>query len=254
MRRRSWARAFRWPIGPVRVLAAAMIAVALSLMVNWIYQVARKPSELAFPFSAALSKTPAETWHRYAAVFRRYSTDTMSPELLAALAQAEGAGNPLARTYWRWTWGARPLETYRPASSSVGMYQMTDGTFAAAKDLCIREHRVVRAGAGSERRSCAPDHWHLRVLPEHATELTSAYLDEQVNETLARHRIGGAHLLQRQHLATVIHLCGAGAGDRYASRGFRFSDDERCGDHDPRAYLARVDALRLEFATLAARG
>ena len=28
----------------------------------------------------------------------------MTPELLAALAQVEGSGNPVARTYWRWSW------------------------------------------------------------------------------------------------------------------------------------------------------
>jgi len=33
-------------------------------------------------------------------VFREYSTAAITPELLAALAQVEGAGNPLARTYW----------------------------------------------------------------------------------------------------------------------------------------------------------
>jgi cell envelope opacity-associated protein A len=32
-------------------------------------------------------------------VFREYSTAAITPELLAALAQVEGAGNPLARTY-----------------------------------------------------------------------------------------------------------------------------------------------------------
>ena len=72
-------------------------------------------------------------------------------------------------------------------------------------------------------------------------------------DTLARNRIGGASLQQRQHLAAMIHLCGTGAGDLYARRGFRFVDGRRCGDHDPRAYLARVDALKNEFITHAAQ-
>jgi hypothetical protein len=53
-------------------------------------------------------------------------------ELLAALAQIEGAGNPVAHTYWRWSLTWHPLEIFRPASSAVGMYQMTDGALADA--------------------------------------------------------------------------------------------------------------------------
>jgi len=38
---------------------------------------------------------------QYGPLFRRHSTVVITPELLAALAQVEGAGNPVARTYWR---------------------------------------------------------------------------------------------------------------------------------------------------------
>jgi hypothetical protein len=58
----------------------------------------RKPAELFFPVSGALSKTPPETWRQYAPIFREHSTAVMTPGLLAALAQVEGAGNPLAIT------------------------------------------------------------------------------------------------------------------------------------------------------------
>jgi hypothetical protein len=47
-------------------------------------------------------------------------------------------------------------------------------------------------------------------------------------------------------------LCGAGAGATYVRQGFRFSDTQRCGDQDPRAYLRRVDAMQAVFAHLAA--
>ncbi len=58
---------------------------------------------------------------------------------------------------------------------------------------------------------------------------------------------------QVRHLAAVVHLCGAGAAAGYARRGFQFSPGQRCGDHDPRDYLARVDAAREVFARLAAQ-
>ena len=57
-------------------------------------------------------------------------------------------------------------------------------------------------------------------------------------------------LRRKQALAAVIHLCGAGAGDEYARRGFRLSEGQRCGDHEVRAYLGRIDAMRSVFNRL----
>jgi hypothetical protein len=64
---------------------------------------------------------PAETWRQYGALFREYSTHAITPELLAALAQVESDGNPVARTYWRWRLTWHPFAIYEPASSAVGM-------------------------------------------------------------------------------------------------------------------------------------
>jgi len=131
-----------------------LLAVAAALLVNALYQVLRKPTELLFPVSGVLAKTPQETWRAYGSAFRRYATKSVTPELLAALAQVEGAGNPLVRTYWRWSWRIRPFEVYRPASSAVGMYQITDGTFAEAREYCIHDHQLVRAGAWDDWHAC----------------------------------------------------------------------------------------------------
>jgi hypothetical protein len=249
---RRWFRRFREAPGIVQLVVAATIVVTLSLTINWIYQVVRKPSELLFPVSGTLFKTPTETWRSYGPIFDKYATPSTPPEFLAALAQAEGAGNPIARTYWRWSWKIRPFDVYRPASSSVGMYQMTDGTFAEARKSCIRDHAIVQDGPWDDWHSCWFNGFYVRVLPSHAVELTSAYLSLHVASTLARNHIANATLLQKQHLAAAIHLCGAGAGEIYARHGFRFAEGQRCGDHDPRAYLARVDALKKQFTHVAA--
>jgi hypothetical protein len=250
---RRWMRAFRRAPRAVQIISGLLIVLALWSAVNWIYQVIRKPSELFFPVSGTLFKTPSETWDSYAPIFRRHSTKAITPELLAALAQQEGAGNPVARTYWRWSWRIRPFEIYRPASSSVGMYQMTDGTFAEAKNYCIHDHAVAQAGAWNDWQSCWFNGLYFRVIPSHAVELTAAYLDLHVAGALARHRIATASMREKEHLAAVIHLCGAGAGDLYVRLGFRFLDGAKCGDHDPRTYLARVDALKADFRRRAAR-
>src|SRR2546425_12292291 len=105
----------------IRILAGAVIILAVWAAVNWMYQVIRKPTELFFPVSGALAKTPPETWRQYGPLFRGHSTAVMTPEFLAALAQVEGAGNPVARTYWRWRLTGDPVGLYQPAASAVGM-------------------------------------------------------------------------------------------------------------------------------------
>ena len=231
---------------PPQVTATALLVVMVALLVlaNWIYHVARKPSELFFPVSGALFKTPEATWREYGSLFREHATAVMTPELLAALAQVEGGGNPLARTYWRWQLAWNPFEVYQPASSAVGMMQITDARFAEAKRYCIHYNKVAD-------EACWFNRFYNRLVPSHAIELTAAFLDRSVAMTMARARLRGATLAQKQRLAAVIHLCGASAGEAYARRGFRPAPGQRCGDHSLAAYLSQVEASMRRFARLA---
>jgi hypothetical protein len=247
-RRRWWKNFKRAPV-QAQFILVAMVLVAVWLMVNWVYQVARKPTELFFPVSGTLYKTPTETWSAYGRIFRRHSTATITPELLAALAQVEGSGNPIARTYWRWSLTHKPFEVYRPASSAVGMYQITDGTFEEASRLCIHDHVAVEEGPWNDFRSCWFNSLYARVVPTNAVEMTSAYLDRRVAAITARHS-GSVTFEQRQVLATLIHLCGAGMGERYARRGYKLLPSQRCGDHSAAGYVNRVTAMQRQFARL----
>ena len=239
---------------PPSVRAVVILSAILLfwLGVNWAYHAYYKPSEILFPLDRTLNKSPAETWKEYGSLFREHATAVITPDLLAALAQVEGAGNPVARTYWRWQSSWNPLDWYRPASSAVGMYQITDGTFQEAKRYCIHDHVVVEDGPWHDMQSCWFNNLYQRVLPSHAIELTAALLDRQVASAVGQRRIGSVTLQNKQDLAAVIHLCGAGAGQAYAARRFRLSPHQRCGDHDVRAYLIRVNAMKQQFAQLAA--
>jgi hypothetical protein len=237
----------RW----VRLAVLGSAALLVLAAVNLVYQVVRKPAEMLFPLAGVLNKSPAETWAAYGPLFRSRSTAAITPELLAALAQVEGAGNPVAHTYWRWRFSWNPLEIYRPASSAVGMYQMTDGTFAAAKHYCIHHHRVVAETPHWDPETCWFNSLYTRVLPSHAVELTAVSLDRAVADILSRDE-AAATPEQTQQLAAIVHLCGAGAAETFARRGFRLRPEDRCGDHDPHRYLEQVDAMARLFARLAA--
>jgi hypothetical protein len=234
----------------VQIIVGTVLLVVVWAAVNWIVQVVRKPTEV-FAVSGSLAKVPAQTWRQYGPLFDEQSTAVITPELLAALAQVESSGDPVARTYWRWRFSWNPFALYGPASSAVGMFQITDGTFAEARRYCIHDHVVTEDGPWHDPHSCWFNALYTRVVADHAVEMTAALLDRTVARILARNRMTTASLQQRQNLAAIIHLCGDGAGDEYARRGFRFRGGQRCGDHDPRRYLAQVNALKRQFARLA---
>jgi transglycosylase-like protein with SLT domain len=235
----------------LQLVAAAVLSIGLWAAANWVYHAVRKPTELLFPVSSTLSKSPSETWREYGPHFRKYATPVIAPELLAALAQVESAGNPLARTYWRWRPTLHPFELYRPASSAVGMYQITDATFAETNRECLYEPTTREDDFVRGLRFCWFDGLYARVVPSHAVALTATLLDRSVASALKRQRIAASTLQHKQDLAAVIHLCGAGAGETYARRGFRLTSGQRCGDHDVRAYLQRVNGMKRLFAQLA---
>jgi hypothetical protein len=251
--RRQALQAFRRTPALLQVLIALTVLALFALGVNGIYQVLRKPTELFFPVSGALNKLPEETWSRYGPIFSKHATAVTTAPFLAALAQVEASGNPVARTYWRWSWRPHFFDLYRPASSAVGMYQITDGTFAEARHLCIHDHRVVHEGAWNDWQTCWMNGLYSRVIPSHAVELVAAYLTENTDDLLARYHHGAATAQQRQRVATVIHLCGAGAAAGYVRQGLRLAPGQHCGDQDVAAYLGRVQAMTRLFARLQAQ-
>jgi hypothetical protein len=229
-----------------------VLAILAFFVLNWIYQVIRQPGEIFAPISSSLSKSPESTWQSYGPLFEKLSTNILPPEFLAALAQMEGSGNPIARTYWRWQWSWNPFEVYRPASSALGMFQITDGTFAEARKYCIRDHKVVTEGPWYDLRSCWFNKLYTRTLPSHSSEMTAAYLHRSVVNLLTASRNASATLAQKERLAAVIHLCGLNRGEIFVARRFKLTPGERCGTHSLGRYLTVVDLMKKRFARLRA--
>jgi len=227
-----------------RFLISAALLFLVLLTANWIYHALSKPTEVFFPLEKSLTKNLSATWREYGPLFHEHATDIITPEFLAALAQAEGSGNPVARTYWRRQWSWNPFEWYKPASSAVGMFQMTDGTFARAKRYCIHDHQVVKDGPWHDLQSCWFNSLYARIFPSHAIEMTAALLDYDVARIIDKRQ---TTLKEKQLLAALIHLCGPGTGRDFVRRNFRLQPHQRCGDHDVRAYLAHVEVLKQRF-------
>jgi hypothetical protein len=241
-----------WALGKLRAIPTAMRVVLICIAVlavfsvtNLVYQILHKPTEVFALIPGESNKAPTETWRQYGPLFWEYSTTSISPELLAALAQVESAGNPIARTYWRWSLTSDPFAVYHPASSAVGMYQMTDAALSEAQGYCILHHAVFETG-------CSATLLHSRVVPRHATELAAVFLDRKVAAILGHRRKTKIGRQQREELAAVIHLCGTGPATAFARRGFHLIPGERCGDHDVAGYLTQINAMKRQFLHLAA--
>jgi Transglycosylase SLT domain len=231
----------------VRIAGGAVILLVVMTLVNLVYHVIHKPTELFAFIGHRLDKEPPETWRSYGPLFRTYATGAITPELLAALAQVESSGNPVTRTYWRWRLSLNPFAIYQPASSAVGLYQTTDPAYAEAARFCIRDNAVTDTGCGFTSL-------YFRTFPSHAIELASVYLDRHVAAVLALAGDVKASPQQKQDLAAFIHLCGAGPATAYARRHFQMMAGERCGDHLVAAYVSRVNAMKRQFLRLAADG
>lgn len=232
---------------PVSLHIAVLLALAVSITftVNTVHWILRKPTELLAPISQVMVKSPEETWRAYGARFQQYSTETVSPSLLAALAQVESSGNPAAHTYWRWNLKASDwFGLYRPASSSIGMYQMTDPAFQDARSYCIRNHKVV---AEISLDKCSHDPVLARISPAESIELTAIYLDRKIVAALEEEGGPKPSATKLLTLGAIIHLCGLGPAENFIARGFTLEPEERCGDHDPADYLAQVLAFAKQF-------
>ena len=202
----------------IRIAVAIAVLLPLLALTNLVYHVIRKPTELFFLVGHRLDKEPAETWRQYGPLFRAYSTSTITPELLAALAQVESSGNPVDRTYWRWRWSFNPFAIYQPASSAVGLFQMLDATAAEAARFCIRGNAVTDTGCGFTSL-------YVRAIPSHATELASVYLDRNVAWVLAR--AGDVKASPQREAGSGRLHPSLRRGSRHGFRPPQFPDDRR---------------------------
>jgi hypothetical protein len=56
------------------MLRWCFVALGAWFVLNWIYQVVRKPGEILAPVSDSLAKSPDLTWQNYGSLFEKNST------------------------------------------------------------------------------------------------------------------------------------------------------------------------------------
>ena len=93
---------------------------------------------------------------------------------------------------------------------------------------------------------------YIRAIPSHAIELAAVYLDHNLERIFTGRPTAKPSAEHKRELASMIHLCGAGAAKAFAQRGFRLVSGESCGEHDVATYLTRVKAMEREFLRLTA--
>ena len=245
-------RALRRRSPSVQIAIGFAVTLVIWAAVNGVYQVVRKPTELFFPVSGTLYKRPAETWRAYARDLPQ-ALDARDQRGVSRGARAGGGLGQPDRAHLL----ALEVELRSARGVSPGVERgrhVPDHRrhVRAGAPLLRPRHVVVEDGPWYAWRSCWFNWLYFRVVPSHAVELTSAYLDRAVAGTLARHGIRRATLAQKENLAALIHLCGAGIGERYARRGLHLSPGLRCGDHGAAGYIERVQAQQRVFAALAA--
>ncbi len=198
--------------------------------INFLVQLYRKPSETLSFFAFLHYKSPSETWSSYGSHFVASEKFGLEAELMAALAQKESSGSPWASPSWQFNFRPRnAFDLYRPASSAVGLFQFTRGTYQDVQKLC-------------KNRDCPDLGWTLptRLAPGESIEKAAQNLHRELRRLDAR---GGASWTR---LAPVVHLCGAAIAAKVHKQGLK--SVTRCGSHNLSAYLRDVEKLRRQFA------
>ncbi len=232
-----------------KVKLSLFILIPILFISNFIWHSLNHPSQILSLF-LSFPKSPSELWNSYKDDFKDSATHRMSSEQLAALALVESSGDPFATPPWTFTWSLNPFSLYRPASSAVGLMQLTKGTSLLASRYCISDGEVIDEGEDSFFWRCWQNYFSSRLSASHSIELTAAYLTAQIDDLLQKDNISKRAQLR---LASTIHLCGKAYARKLIKNQFKLSKQWRCGTHSLYLYTKRVESYEKIFERLAVR-
>ncbi len=227
------------------ILGLAIGVLGLNVLIG----VVRKPAHLLNPISKFFYKVPSQTWQSYKTEFKQYETDIIDASFLAALAQTESSGNPIATAYWHFSFKQDILSIFQPASSSIGLYQMTLDTFKDAKRFCFSEDGIDVDQNRSNLKACWRNNFRFRFSAADSIQLTSARLDYYTKTAISNYK-KTLSKTTKQQLAAIIQLCGPGRAKDFINGGFSTKRMRPCGSHSVSNYVSRVFKYKKVFASL----
>jgi hypothetical protein len=96
---RGWRQRVNWAVRKfdvarpaIRIAAIATIALLGLTIINLVYHVLRKPTEMFALISSEFNNTPADTWRHYGLLFREYSTATIFTRTACSAGAGRGGG------------------------------------------------------------------------------------------------------------------------------------------------------------------
>lgn len=221
-------------------MSGILLFIFVILLVNLAIQIYRKPAELLSVFARSEPKTIMQTWKDYKDEFQQSSTHLVSPFLLAAIAQIESGGRPLASPSWRIKINQSPLSWFSPASSSVGLYQFTLPTFEGEKKFCLKDGTVKARGPWYQFfGGCWANRFYSRLIPSHSIRLAATHW-HRLSQTLFKGKRVKRRFINRAIM--VAHLCGPTRAERYVRSGGQ-KGISKCGNHSVKAYIAKVESV-----------
>ncbi len=233
----------------LKIIFVCCSAALILFVLNFGYQLIRKPSEILSLLPLQRAKTLHTHWLTYKNSFKKYSVDYLTPTYLGALSYVESAGNPFATPKWKFKFEPEWQNLYSPESTSVGLFQLTDGTYQRAKKLCVRGQKVIDDGRWDDFNSCWFNWTYLRTSSSDSIEMTAAYLYRDTEAALKLTKLT-PNSEQKRELASVIHLCGKSKGEQLVQLKFQLHKLTDCGRFDPMTYTRKVQTYEREIIDL----
>ena len=194
-------------------------------------------------------KTHRQTWLKYGKIFKDNHTSHLSASFLAGLAQTESSGRQWTSSDWIFSLDRGLFKVYAPKSSSFGLMQFTEATFAQAKNLCINSTKVESAKSWYMLDGCWFTFFKTRASASDSIETTAAYLQKLINDqVLLKNKTITARNAQR--LASIAHLCGASKAKTFIQNNYYLSPQKKCGEHSVSKYVRDVMRNKRVFDTI----
>ncbi len=216
-------------------LGFCFLVLSFGLAINFCYQIYRHPIHLLSLLHPGEAQTPMQIWKSYSEDFKSYSTNSVSSELLAALAVVESNGKSWATPSWNLQSTTTPENLFAPATSAFGLMQITDGHFKETKSDCIRSKTLYH--------NCWMNFFTSRVFASHSIEMAAVYIHKQL-EAFQKKLGRPLSSEEKVSLASVTHLCGKNWLFENVTVNLKIENlkfkRSSCGAQNVRTYISRV--------------